>query len=94
MDIRHEIPARDIEHYYTKAMDFSASARRLIQSMLAAGFEVKRKPDNNFVTTADLRAEEFLREIVRKTFPNHGVIGEEYPASNPEAAFCRRQRGR
>jgi histidinol-phosphatase len=87
MDIRNEIPARDIERYYSKAMDFSTSARRLIQSMLAAGFEIKRKPDNSFVTTADLRVEEFLRELIRKAYPDHGVIGEEYPASNPEAAF-------
>jgi len=87
VDIRTEIAATDIEDYYARAMEFSTSARLLIQSMLAAGFDVRRKPDNSFVTTADLRVEEYLRELIRKAFPDHGVIGEEYPPSNPRADF-------
>ena len=39
VDIRNEIPARDIERMLTKALEFSASARSLILSMLLAGFE-------------------------------------------------------
>ena len=87
MDIRKEIPAHDIERFHTKALEFSASARSLILSLLAAGFEVKRKPDRSFVTTADLRVEEHLRELIQLHFPGHGVIGEESPPTRPEAPF-------
>ena len=86
MDIRNEIPARDIERFRTKALEFSSSARSLVLSMLAAGFEVKRKPDNSFVTSVDLRVEDHLRGLIHLHFPDHGVIGEEYPPANPEAA--------
>jgi fructose-1,6-bisphosphatase/inositol monophosphatase family enzyme len=87
VDIRNEIPARDIARFHAKALEFSASARVLILSMLAAGFEVKRKPDRSFVTSADLRVEERLRELIGKNFPDHGIIGEEYPPTRPEATF-------
>src|SRR4030067_1512177 len=87
MGIREEIPARDIERIFTKALEFSTSARSLILSMLLAGFEVKRKPDQSFVTSVDLKVEELLRELIQRDFPGHGVIGEEYPATPPEAPF-------
>jgi len=87
MDIRNEIPARDIERLHAKALEFSASARSLILSQLAVGFEVKRKADRSFVTSADLRVEEYLRELIRRQFTDHGVIGEEFPPTNPGAAF-------
>ncbi len=87
MDIRNEIPASDVERFYTTALEFADEARALIRAALAAGFEVRRKPDRSFVTSADLRVEERLREMIKKHFPDHGVIGEEYPPANPRAAF-------
>jgi len=87
MDIRNEIPASDIERFYSTALEFADEARALIRAALAAGFEVKRKPDRSFVTSADLRVEERLRELISRHFPDHGVIGEEYPPANPDAAF-------
>ncbi|MBI3547151.1 MAG: hypothetical protein HY081_11275 [Gammaproteobacteria bacterium] len=87
MDLRTEIPRRDIERLHTKALEFSSAARSLVLSIITAGFEVKRKPDNSFVTSADLRVEEHLRGLIQLHFPDHGVIGEEYPATNPQAAY-------
>jgi hypothetical protein len=87
MDIRNEIPAHDIERFHIKALEFSSSARSLVLSMLAAGFEVKHKPDNSLVTSVDLRVEEHLRGLIHLHFPEHGIIGEEYPPANPQAAY-------
>jgi fructose-1,6-bisphosphatase/inositol monophosphatase family enzyme len=87
MDIRNEIPASDIERFYSTALELADEARALIRAALAAGFEVKRKPDRSFVTSADLRVEERLRELISRHYPDHGVIGEEYPPANPDAAF-------
>src|SRR3989304_4696327 len=87
MDIRNEIPARDTERFRPKALEFSSSARSLVLSMLAAGFEVKRKPDNSFVTSVDLRVEDHMRGLIHLHFPDHGIIGEEYPPANPQAAY-------
>ncbi|MHB8743183.1 MAG: inositol monophosphatase family protein [Sulfuricaulis sp.] len=87
MDIRNEIPANDIERFYTKALEFSASTRSLILSRQAAGFEVQRKPDNSFVTSVDWQVEEHLRALIQRYFPDHGILGEEYPPANPQAAY-------
>lgn len=37
----------------------------------------QRKPDNTFLTEADLEIEQFLVERLRSAFPEHGLIGEE-----------------
>ena len=39
------------------------------------------------VTAADRAAENAMRGLIRKTFPNHGVIGEEYGAERSDAEY-------
>lgn len=87
MDLRREISADKIDQFYSGALEFSASARALILSLLATGFDVKRKPDRSFVTSADLQVEQHLRGLIQRHFPEHGVIGEEFPPANPTAPF-------
>ncbi|MBI5200469.1 MAG: hypothetical protein HY925_02685 [Elusimicrobia bacterium] len=43
------------------------------------------KADASFVTDADLAAERALREEIARRFPEHGIVGEEYPDRLPEA---------
>ncbi|MDH3562439.1 MAG: hypothetical protein OEN49_03445, partial [Gammaproteobacteria bacterium] len=83
MDIRHEIPKHDIEQLYAKALEYITRSREMIRAALASDFEVRRKPDKSFVTSVDLRVEEHLRGLIQRDFPEHGIIGEEYPPTNP-----------
>jgi len=39
------------------------------------------------VTAADRAAETVMRALIRKTFPDHGVIGEEFGPEHPEAEY-------
>jgi myo-inositol-1(or 4)-monophosphatase len=39
------------------------------------------------VTEVDTKIETSLREAISGEFPEHGIIGEEFPAHNPEAEF-------
>lgn len=39
--------------------------------------DIRRKPDQTFVTVADTAIERLLRERIADAFPDHGVIGEE-----------------
>lgn len=50
-------------------------------------FSVNLKHDNSPVTDVDLKAEELAREMIRKEYPSHGIIGEEYENSNPGSEF-------
>ncbi|MBE1237694.1 histidinol-phosphatase [Phaeovibrio sulfidiphilus] len=48
---------------------------------------VDDKADLTPVTAADRDSEAAMRERIREVFPDHGVIGEEFPAENPDAEF-------
>ncbi len=39
--------------------------------------EINEKQHNDFVTEADLQAEQDIISILRKTYPNHGILAEE-----------------
>jgi myo-inositol-1(or 4)-monophosphatase len=39
--------------------------------------EVRRKDRNDFVTEVDLRAEADIIEVIRNSFPDHGILAEE-----------------
>ena len=80
--------ARDaVTALYRRALELADEARALIQAALRQGFTVKQKSDGSFVTDADLRVEEQLRVRIREAFPEHGILGEEFPAHNPAAVF-------
>jgi len=40
------------------------------------------------VTAADVAAETAIREAIADTHPAHGIVGEEFGASRPEADYC------
>ena len=39
------------------------------------------------VTAADRAAEAAMRTLIRRNFPDHGIIGEEYDAERPDAEY-------
>ena len=40
--------------------------------------EIEIKDDESPVTLADKETEQVLREKIRKEYPDHGILGEEY----------------
>ncbi len=47
--------------------------------------EIIEKNDQSPVTEIDRSVESFVRDMVSKTYPSHGVLGEEFPSMNPDA---------
>jgi histidinol phosphatase-like enzyme (inositol monophosphatase family) len=45
------------------------------------------KEDMSPVTRADREAEELMRGLIRKAYPDHGIIGEEFGSENVTAEF-------
>lgn len=52
-----------------------------------ADLEVEMKADLSPVTAADRGAEDLMRGLIRKTFPGHGIVGEEAGSERPDAEF-------
>jgi myo-inositol-1(or 4)-monophosphatase len=51
------------------------------------GLKVDRKTDGSPVTEADKRAEEVMRALITKQFPDHGIMGEELGTDRGDAEF-------
>ena len=48
------------------------------------GFEVTIKPDQTPVTQADREAEQAIKAILRRAYPDHGFLGEELGEEGPK----------
>jgi len=81
------IPRADVERYHAAAVEMADEARRIVEPAIERGFEVETKPDASLVTDIDHAVERRFRELIGRWFPDHGVIGEEYPPTHPESAF-------
>ena len=51
------------------------------------GLEREIKDDKTFVSKADTESEEAIVSVIKKAFPNHGILGEEGTDENPDAEF-------
>ncbi|MDG5766436.1 inositol monophosphatase family protein [Balneolales bacterium ANBcel1] len=60
------------------AIYLARTAGKLTLSRFRKGVDVDRKDDDSPVTVADREAEEWMRKQIGNTYPDHGIIGEEY----------------
>ena len=60
------------------AVEAARAAGDVALKYYRGGFDVTLKPDATPVTPADLEAEEVIREIIGRAFPDHGFLGEEF----------------
>lgn len=65
------------------AIKAAKTAEKAILEVYAEPFEVEIKPDHSPVTKADKRADEIIREVLSKAFPDDGFLTEE-SADTPE----------
>lgn len=66
------------------ALDASGAA---IRRYFRAGVDAEQKDDESPVTVADREAEQMLRAALTAAFPDHGLLGEEFPATKPDARY-------
>ena len=60
---------------------------QVIKHYFQHGFEIELKEDQTPVTMADRQAEEVMRELIAREFPDHGVLGEEFGHDKPDARY-------
>lgn len=78
-------------HEYNEFRQFSKwladESGKIIKHYWRTGISIEKKPDLSPVTIADKKAEEFMREMIMKKYPNHGILGEEFGEHNPNAGY-------
>jgi histidinol phosphatase-like enzyme (inositol monophosphatase family) len=69
------------------ARELAAAAGDVVMHYFRNGFQVDIKTDRSPVTTADREAELRMRDLINQRFPDHGVLGEEFPPHQPDARY-------
>lgn len=64
------------------AIEFATLGGQSTLNYYQKSFDLERKEDQSPVTNADREAETIIRENIRKHFPGHGIIGEEFGTEN------------
>ncbi|MFI5237300.1 MAG: histidinol-phosphatase [Ignavibacteriales bacterium] len=58
------------------------ASSEVIKRYFRTKISIETKEDNSPVTIADKKAEEVIRELIGKHFPDHGIFGEEFGKTN------------
>jgi myo-inositol-1(or 4)-monophosphatase len=79
----------NLDSYRAFALELAEKSGEFIRPFFAnPGLVVETKPDFTPVTQADRGAEELMRALIRKKFPGHGILGEEFGEENAGAEFA------
>lgn len=60
---------------------------KIILRYFRSKINIETKNDESPVTIADKHAEEVMRSLIEKEFPEHGILGEEFGVSNESAEY-------
>ena len=69
------------------ALEAAWEAGRITLGYFQTGMQVERKSDNTPLTLADQLAEQKLREMITRYWPDHGIVGEEYGRTEPNSRY-------
>ena len=69
------------------ALRLADAAGAVVRKYYRAPITVESKADASPVTVADREAEQVLRALIRATYPEHGIDGEEFAGERLDAEF-------
>ncbi len=79
--------AENIENFKALADGLAEAARMEIMPRFRTGIHADVKSDRSPVTEADRASERAMRSLINATFPDHGILGEEYGSENVDAEY-------
>jgi histidinol-phosphatase len=78
---------KDLPHFKKVALDAIQKAEERIMYYYRNLPPIDRKADMTPVTKADKEAEEIIIDTIKKAFPDHGFLGEEFGDQHKNAEF-------
>jgi len=79
-------PEAELERWLSVAHEACDAADAIARRHFRRDLVISTKPDRTFVTEADTSIEREIRARLRRAFPDHGLVGEEYGTEAGEAA--------
>ena len=77
----------DLNEFKIFCKELAKVSSDIIKKYFRTQINVESKVDNSPVTIADKKAEEEMRELITRHFPEHGIIGEEHGESNKGSEY-------
>lgn len=75
------------QEYLNFAHNLADAASEISMQYFRTSLDIDNKNDDSPVTIADKNTELKIRSLIEKEYPNHGILGEEFESSNPNADF-------
>ena len=69
------------------AESLAGASGAVIRQYFRQPFDIDSKADESPVTIADRDAETAMRALIRATYPNHGIVGEEFGTERGDADY-------
>lgn len=85
-DMLPEARQKELKVFAEKLADIAREV--LVAAHARLETEVEFKSDGTPVTVADKEAERLMRAAIKKAYPEHGILGEEFGPENIDAEFC------
>ena len=76
-----------LNDFISFANTLADKSSEVIMQYFRRRFSIDTKEDNTPVTNADKNSEEKIRELIKQTYPSHGILGEEYESINLDGEF-------
>ncbi len=76
-----------MEEFFKFAKFLADESGNIIRKYFRQKISIDNKADQSPVTIADKQAEECMRELIQKEFPDHGILGEEFGKVNEGAEY-------
>lgn len=80
--------AAQLQEFSTFIAELCKISGGIIRSHYLSGTTVESKSDQSPVTVADRDTEQALRAAIMARYPEHGIIGEEFPSHQQHADYC------
>jgi histidinol phosphatase-like enzyme (inositol monophosphatase family) len=77
----------DLNEYKLFTKNLADISGKIIKSYFRTNISIDTKADSSPVTIADKKAEEAMRSSIMKSFPDHGIIGEEFGNYNEGSEY-------
>lgn len=76
-----------VESFIPFAEQLGTISGEIVRNYFRQDIVPEQKDDSSPVTKADREIERSIRAMIHNTYPEHGIIGEEYEPTNPEAEY-------
>jgi inositol-phosphate phosphatase/L-galactose 1-phosphate phosphatase/histidinol-phosphatase len=81
------VPEIDLDTLLRFAQRLADAAGKIIRPYFRKPLAIRDKADLSPVTAADREAEEAMRALIERDFPEHGILGEEFGGVREDAEF-------